>query len=739
MATAYTNIDGLGLYLTGASIAGGSQNDPNACLGGHRSSKEVKRLGFVILPRSNLAPIAIDWIAGANGTGEATLRAASGTTLQWVPPSGTATTAISIAHEETKLVESATAAKSVRVTQDIDATLKGTWSLQLIKVFNGVLGMDNVTSAERAAGLNTYRAIMLRAHGPLAVTSVKVWLKTLGTQRTSDVAQLGGSGSGSVQTSGSLADWPEAGWCRIQDSGGTLREIVYYTSRTLTTLTVPAAGRGRLGTSATAGAATDTINAVPGIRIASESPVSDAIQTIANDATAPSGVTWNTAITSAGGLSIASISSGSNYGLWIHREIPAGATVAASQENAINVQFVYNSVTYDDSFSGLYRIEDSSKNLYELYVGEDADPTYSSAATTSATLPFTHALTPPVSGTKEFRLVCRKRNSYNLSSYNQWVQARFKIDSTGALVTQPPTAPDNIQLVNTAGGKLLLTATYMPGGDDPQANSWAIRMRGDGVDPDGSETPTYEEMRLFTGLIFRGTQYRITKELGPFAYNQDVRVLLRTRHAATNTESTNTTAATATVSTNAPSNVRRRSVSLGNAAELRIADPTIARTVYIDEANNIRWLIYSGYTELWGGATLIWRIKYDSAGAPNNGIWTTFDLVQDTTISGTPSVEPIEVAAWNGTKTLYVSSNGVRRMKFDVTNSRISFEAFNENVLPVVSVADEAPIYDAEFHTLFQVFDPNALSYVTAVCLDYDGVLRSLVPWRQRATTGAFE
>ena len=44
-------------------------------------------------------------------------------------------------------------------------------------------------------------------------------------------ASLSGSGAGTITTAGSLADWPDEGWVQVRNSGGTLKEVVYYTSR----------------------------------------------------------------------------------------------------------------------------------------------------------------------------------------------------------------------------------------------------------------------------------------------------------------------------------------------------------------------------------------------------------------------------------------------------------------------------------------------------------------------------
>jgi len=148
---------------------------------------------------------------------------------------------------------------------------------------------------------------------------------------------LPASGTGTIITTGSFASWPSRGYCNIQTSGGTLREIVYYSIRTDTSLSVPAAGRGLLGTTASAGAFTDIINAVPGIAIgldvngiqASGSPIA----TIPHDTTAPAGVTWFAGITGPTGAIIGTLYPNQQIGIWMMRQVPAGAVCIPSNIN----------------------------------------------------------------------------------------------------------------------------------------------------------------------------------------------------------------------------------------------------------------------------------------------------------------------------------------------------------------------------------------------------------------------
>ena len=340
MADSKRRADSLGLYLTGAGSDGGAQADPDLSLGGFRSSTEVRQLGAIV--NTPVAPLIIEAVLGANTSGTGTLTATGASNVTWNPPGAAVGSAVAILAGEEKLIESATDSQAIRISRDSLPGFAGNMILNLVEPFNGVIGAADIPSAERTAGVDQYRAVMLRAHGIFGVLNTQISIGTLGTQATSDAGQLPGAGAGTITTTASLADWPDTGWAHIRTSGGATREIVYYTSRTATVLTVSVAGhRGRLGTSAAAGAATDTIDAVPGIRMGGEVPAGDgSIQTIADENTAPGGVVFTASLTAAGGVNIVTIDTLNNHGLWFHKEIPAAAIVSAKSRNVFNLAYL---------------------------------------------------------------------------------------------------------------------------------------------------------------------------------------------------------------------------------------------------------------------------------------------------------------------------------------------------------------------------------------------------------------
>lgn len=246
MATAYETIDALGLYLTGAASDGAAQADPAAALGGYRSSSEVAQLGARI---SNPLPgVVVDLVHGANGTGSGTIRGDTSGNLYWTPPGGSEGSAVAITNGQTKLLLDSGATKAVRVSRVSTAGISGTMDLELVPVFYNLPGLDDVANAERVAGFDSYRCMMLKHNGTEDLHSVRVWASEAGCQST--------------------------------------------------------------------------------VYLAAETPVADAVQTIANDTTAPTGLSWVNATGEGSALECGSMTAGDMLGVWLKRTFPAAGTVA---------------------------------------------------------------------------------------------------------------------------------------------------------------------------------------------------------------------------------------------------------------------------------------------------------------------------------------------------------------------------------------------------------------------------
>lgn len=345
MADQKTRADSLWAYLTGATSDGGSQSDPDASLGNYRSSSTVQ--WFTWNRSSPIANIDIDFIARPNGTGNGSLTAPTADTLRWTPPGGTQGPAVTIANGETKILEGGGSDgpnKFIRVSRTSATGLTGTETTTISYKANNVVGFDDVSNTERTAtgGDTEYRCLCLKNVSSAQVKSLKVKLNTLGTQRTTDAGQLGPTGAGTVETTGSFADWPSSGQAVIKDSGGTIRERVGYTSRTATVLTVPAEGRGLGVTSAAQGQATDTVDAVSCLELGKEAPASQPsgnFTTAADEDTAPGGISFSNPITDAEALDCGNLDAGYIYGIWLKRIVFEDTTAIADVLNDLIWKF----------------------------------------------------------------------------------------------------------------------------------------------------------------------------------------------------------------------------------------------------------------------------------------------------------------------------------------------------------------------------------------------------------------
>lgn len=552
--------DALRWYLTGAASDGGAQADPAASLGGYRSSTEANRVG--ILTTFAINGLTIGQASRANGTdgSSGAVNVAAGNRLRYVGPDGSGGPISPLANGETWTLRDGTDPnKWVRATRASASNLVGAAGFEFEELFNSPFTLEDAAEAEQAAGSDKYRALMFRNADAGPMRNVTLYVATLGTTAVSSAAQLGGSGAGTIQGSASaFADWPWQGWCRIQEANGTLREIVYYSSRTNSTLTVPSLGRGRLGTSAAAGASDDNLYPVPGIRIAHEAadPLdSGDVQTIADEDTAPTGVTWSTAITLATGISVGQLTTGEQGALWIHRELPAGVSPIAANEIEIVASYMAEARTYTERLGGIHRIADDDSDRWELHVGTDAEPdltaapTYTYAVTDAsdpeADLPLTvPALTPG----HVYYFVLNLRNRHGLVSRNI-TSTRLEIDGAGAEIANPPSSPDVLEWSAQAGGTFRLRAVYAYGADgDDQADTWAYWITYDGSAPDPSGTATGTEAMIKVD----GAAY-LEVTTGAQAHGTTGKVIVRTRRSSDTIDSTNVDVHTATASTAGPS------------------------------------------------------------------------------------------------------------------------------------------------------------------------------------------
>ena len=218
-------------------------------------------------------------------------------------------------------------------------------------------------------------------------------------------------------------------------------------------------------------------------------------------------------------------------------------------------------VSVSEVIEGLYRVADTAIEQYELYVGEDASPTFTNSPdATSAALPFTYTPTPPVSGTKAYHLVTRFRNRYNLLSLNARERI-IELDSGGAEQDPPPNEPQNVELEASGAGGIKVTASYYFSDDSTQADEFVIYAKV-GSDPvPGTDSPVATvSMTQLSAVALLDTT------ITGYSDGDDVRVLVRTNISGSSTESTNTTA-TAVAAVNSTLTISSTSSNLGGKYE----------------------------------------------------------------------------------------------------------------------------------------------------------------------------
>ena len=323
------------LLHTSAATPGAEQKNPDACLGGNWSSTYMTQLGHFLY--NPIPGIQVLEVSGANGLGLGLLTAPTVDTLSYRSPTGTAGPSVTIANGETKAIESGTNPGAwVIVTRTSANDLGGTCVIDIREIYNNGIGASNPAQS----AIDKVRALAYRNESYFQTLENFVWIATLGTNQTTDTAQLPGAGSGTIEVSGDFTDWDDlpqkCGFAHIKTAAGATREVVYYTSRTDTVLTVPAGGRAQLGTAAGAGAADDDVYPVPGMRIGFEVPVAGAIQVVGDEDTLPAAINWSIGITAATGLDLGTIMGGSWRGIWERYDYPATMTATPRMRNQIN-------------------------------------------------------------------------------------------------------------------------------------------------------------------------------------------------------------------------------------------------------------------------------------------------------------------------------------------------------------------------------------------------------------------
>jgi len=191
MAEAFTGIDSLGLFLSGGS----SNYNPSDSLGGMISSKEVKGMSYIY--SQSIQGLVIEDAVYENGEGEASIIIDPDDKAVYTPPDGQAGTGVAIAEGERKILTGDDTDKAIRIYRESGKVWSDKAAFELVNMLNGVIGMSDISNADRIAGSVIYRALFVKAFTD--VEDVIAWITTSGQSSYSLAIEIPET-DGSIQT-----------------------------------------------------------------------------------------------------------------------------------------------------------------------------------------------------------------------------------------------------------------------------------------------------------------------------------------------------------------------------------------------------------------------------------------------------------------------------------------------------------------------------------------------------------
>ena len=227
---------------------------------------------------------------------------------------------------------------------------------------------------------------------------------------------------------------------------------------------------------------------------------------------------------------------------------------------------------YTGGGSGLYRIENTTIEGYELYIKTSTPVDLSGAYTTfSATKPYTSALAAGAT----YYVVELQRNRYGLVSNDDAPQEfRFEIAVGGAQVTNPPGGggstsgffgPQNVTLTDEGGGTIRVQADYYwyEDGTTNRANQWKVYAK-----VGSAPNPAVDSATATVTMTYRGsTAAPLNTTITGYANGNVVHVIVTAYRSGDSKQSGNTTATTVTVDASAPTLPGSEFGFLGDTAE----------------------------------------------------------------------------------------------------------------------------------------------------------------------------
>lgn len=344
------------IFLSKATVDGGVQTNPNLSLGGFRSSTELLNKKNAVKPApATIAGVTINFASVANVDGNGTLTYTAATKeLQWTPPGGTIGTAVAFTVNATKVIYGSDISMFVEVTvtfaslpvaNQTDTIAINKKSASAPVTITGVRINWASLQNDNASGTLTYTAATkeLQWTPPGGTIGAPVAFTVNGT----NVLEGGNNKLKSIEVTVTTASLPVANASEpiaISSAVGSLlnnafddvssaeasagdteyRAFLIKNTHDTETLNSPI----RIWIPQNTPAAGDTFE------IAIEAPSAQptgSIQSIANESTAPVGLTFSAPTTEATGILLPiSLAAGQIYGLWQKRIVTAGASALSN-------------------------------------------------------------------------------------------------------------------------------------------------------------------------------------------------------------------------------------------------------------------------------------------------------------------------------------------------------------------------------------------------------------------------
>jgi hypothetical protein len=608
-----TKGDRIRLYGTSGDIVRGVAT----MLGGYRSATQLQEVGIWV--RGDIVNIAVVGASGANsGTGMVSCVGGYYTYWSDSADSATAGPGVAMVTGQTVTLEAADDDKWVTVTRtDANDSIGELYIDFAPLVFSAlpVLVADDVSYAN---GYANYMCVCLRNDSVDSCTGLSLLNNTIASEAITGY-------STDVIEGTSFADFPQNGFIRVIEPGGTLRAALYYSHRTTTALYIEGQPGQHFGASGTPTVG-DTVQLYGGFAMAVDTPSSNRVQDVANAMTAPSGLTWSCL---AAGVNIGTLAAGAEAFVWfwipatVYNQQPYPADFDANLffqggareiKASLGITYASNAVTYlrnCDLRRAVIPDQTDAKDCQARGLWFTSDATISRApgdATEwkvgdASDTDFTVDLTAYLPSAGEYATVyytCRKVDMFGLLSQNDYAVPVI-IDENGDEVF-PISDPYGISITDDTNGYVRVQASYSPGLDVSPADTWAIYYTDNGIDPDPATDTPYTETMTLSALSGSRT---INHLLGPFTHLDTVKVLVRAHRVADGEESANTAITSVTASARAlpPSAMF---AWRGTAVAIQGTFPGGVGTTYLIGTDGAYAVVYEDEVQVWASDAILW-------------------------------------------------------------------------------------------------------------------------------------